>query len=131
MCRPQKEAKSLKKYSKRIDNFPLSTLSDIWSQQSITQVITGNVHYTRFWVFWANCVNINLIKLRTNCLFCSSHSSHGEHNMAFVRDAPSFWLKETVSTVWDSLFMGRYPDGSNEAFLLTTHLLKIPSHHKI
>lgn len=51
--------------------------------------------------------------------------------MAFVRGAPSFWLKETVSTVWDSLFMGRYPDGSNEAFLLTTHLLKIPNRHKI
>lgn len=51
--------------------------------------------------------------------------------MAFVRGAPSFWLKETVSTVWDSLFMDRYPDESNEAFLLTTNLLKIPNHHKI
>lgn len=51
--------------------------------------------------------------------------------MAFVRGASSFWLKETVSTVWDSFFMGRYPDGSNEAFLLTTHLLKIPKHHPV
>lgn len=84
------------------------------------------------WLFGGtNCVNINLTKLRIRCLFCSSHFSHGEHNMAFVRGAPSFWLKETVSTVWDPLFMGRYPDGSNEAFLLTTHLLKIPNHHKV
>lgn len=51
--------------------------------------------------------------------------------MALVRGASSFWLKETVSTVWDSFFMGRYPDGSNEAFLLTTHLLKIPNHHQV
>lgn len=77
-----------------------------------------------------NCVNINLTKLRANCLSCSSLSSHGEHNMAFVRGASSFWLKETVSTVWESLFMGRCPDESNEAFLLTTHLLKIPGNRK-
>lgn len=50
--------------------------------------------------------------------------------MALVRGASSFWLKETVSTVWDSFFMGRYPDGSNEAFLLTTHLLKVPNFPK-
>lgn len=75
-------------------------------------------------------VNINLTKLRTNCLSCSCLSSHGEHNMAFVRGALSFWLKETVSTVWESLFMDRYPDGSNEAFLLTSNLLKIPSNIK-
>lgn len=50
--------------------------------------------------------------------------------MALVRGASSFWLKETVSTVWDSFFMGRYPDESNEAFLLTTHLLKIPNHRQ-
>lgn len=77
-----------------------------------------------------SCVNINLTKWRSHCLFCSSRFSHGEHNMALVRGASSFWLKETASTVWDSFFMGRYPDGSNEAFLLTTHLLKIPHHHQ-
>lgn len=51
--------------------------------------------------------------------------------MAFVRGAPSFWLKETVSTVWDLLFMARYPDESNEAFLLTAHLLKISNYRKV
>lgn len=51
--------------------------------------------------------------------------------MALVRGASSFGFKETVSTVWDSFFMGRYPDGSNEAFLLTTHLLKISKHHQV
>lgn len=55
----------------------------------------------------------------------------GAHNMALVRGASSFWLKETVSTVWDSFFMGRYPGGSNEAFLLTTHLLKIPTYRQV
>lgn len=82
-------------------------------------------------LIFLSCVNINLTKWRSNCLFCSSRSSHGEHNMALVRGASSFWLKETVSTVWDSFFMVRYPDGSNEAFLLTTHLLKIPKHHQV
>lgn len=81
-------------------------------------------------LIFLSCVNINLTKWRSNCLFCSSRSSHGEHNMALVGGASSFWLKETVSTVWDSFFMGRYPDGSNEAFLLTAHLLKIPNHHQ-
>lgn len=50
--------------------------------------------------------------------------------MALVRGASSSGLKETVSTVWDSFFMGRNPDGSNEAFLLTTHLLKISKHRQ-
>lgn len=46
--------------------------------------------------------------------------------MALVRGASSFWLKETVSTVGICLSWAD-PDGSNEAFLLTTHLLKYPT----
>lgn len=69
-------------------------------------------------------------QMKTQLSLFSSCTSHGEHNMALVRGASSFWLKETVSTVWDSFFMGRYPDGSNEAVVLTTHLLKIPNHHQ-
>lgn len=49
---PLKEGKSPRNIQREFVTSPsLATLSDSWSQQPITQVITANVHYTHFWLF--------------------------------------------------------------------------------
>lgn len=123
------KSSSLNNISRKQETFlPLCVLlSDLWKPPVKSPECLLYMYIHTLLIF-LSCVNINLTKWRSHCLFCSSH---GEHNMALVRGASSFWLKETASTVWDSFFMGRYPDGSNEAFLLTTHLLKIPNHHQV